>query len=265
MKPIADVNEMRKIQMDILLFIHQFCIDNGIQYSLAWGTMLGAIRHKGYIPWDDDIDIMMTRPEYDRFCKLFHDDRSVYKLYDVHTDKKWIYPFAKISDERTIRVEKNALDEIGLNIDVFPIDYYADSYEDAIIALKRMKFWKKIYVAKILRSYTGMSLLKNIVYHLYKIPCSLIPLKYVLKKFDEISCVTAKNKTAYCGFLVEADGTTILKSKLFDNFTDYQFENYVFKGIEDYDYYLKATYGDYMTPPPMGQREVHEVVGMYWK
>lgn len=265
MKPIADVNEMRKIQMDILLFIHQFCIDNGIQYSLAWGTMLGAIRHKGYIPWDDDIDIMMTRPEYDRFCKLFHDDRSVYKLYDVHTDKKWIYPFAKISDERTIRVEKNALDEIGLNIDVFPIDYYADSYEDAIIALKRMKFWKKIYVAKILRSYTGMSLLKNIVDHLYKIPCSLIPLKYVLKKFDEISCVTAKNKTAYCGFLVEADGTTILKSKLFDNFTDYQFENYVFKGIEDYDYYLKATYGDYMTPPPMGQREVHEVVGMYWK
>lgn len=265
MKPIADVNEMRKIQMDILLFIHQFCIDNGIQYSLAWGTMLGAIRHKGYIPWDDDIDIMMTRPEYDRFCKLFHDDRSVYKLYDVHTDKKWIYPFAKISDERTIRVEKNALDEIGLNIDVFPIDYYADSYEDAMIALKRMKFWKKIYVAKILRSYTGMSLLKNIVDHLYKIPCSLIPLKYVLKKFDEISCVTAKNKTAYCGFLVEADGTTILKSKLFDNFTDYQFENYVFKGIEDYDYYLKATYGDYMTPPPMGQREVHEVVGMYWK
>ena len=265
MKPITDVKEMRKIQMDILLFIHQFCIDNGIQYSLAWGTMLGAIRHKGYIPWDDDIDIMMTRPEYDRFCKLFHDDRSIYKLYDVHTDKKWIYPFAKISDERTIRVEKNALDEIGLNIDVFPIDYYADSYEDAMIALKRMKFWKKIYVAKILRSYTGMSLLKNIVYHLYKIPCSLIPLKYVLKKFDEISCVTAKNKTAYCGFLVEADGTTILKSKLFDNFTDYQFENYVFKGIEDYDYYLKATYGDYMTPPPMGQREVHEVVGMYWK
>ena len=265
MKPIRDVNEMRKIQMDILLFIHQFCIDNHIQYSLAWGTMLGAIRHKGYIPWDDDIDIMMTRPEYDRFCKLFHDDRSIYKLHDVHTDKKWIYPFAKISDERTIRVEKNALDEIGINIDVFPIDFYADSYEDAMIALKRMKFWKKIYVAKILRSYTGMSLLKNIIYHLYKIPCSLIPLKYVLKKFDEISCVTAKNKTAYCGFLVEADGSTILESKLFDNFTDYQFENYVFKGIEDYDYYLKATYGDYMTPPPMGQREVHEVVGMYWK
>lgn len=265
MKPIADVNEMRKIQMDILLFIHQFCIDNHIQYPLAWGTMLGAIRHKGYIPWDDDIDIMMTRPEYDRFCKLFHDDRSIYKLHDVHTDKKWIYPFAKISDERTIRVEKNALDEIGINIDVFPIDFYADSYEDAMKALKRMKFWKKIYVAKILRSYTGMSLLKNIIYHLYKIPCSLIPLKYVLKKFDEISCVTAKNKTAYCGFLVEADGSTFLKSKLFDNFTDYQFENYVFKGIEDYDYYLKATYGDYMTPPPMGQREVHEVVGMYWK
>lgn len=104
MKPITDVKEMRKIQMDILLFIHQFCIDNGIQYSLAWGTMLGAIRHKGYIPWDDDIVIMMTRPEYDRFCKLSYDDRNIYKLYDVHTDKKWIYPFSKISDERTIRV-----------------------------------------------------------------------------------------------------------------------------------------------------------------
>lgn len=104
---------MRKIQMVILLFIHQFCIDNHIQYSLAWGTMLGVFRHKGYIPWDDDIDFMMTCPEYDRFYKLFHDDHSIYKLYDVHKDKKWIYPFTKISNEHTIRVEKNALDEIS--------------------------------------------------------------------------------------------------------------------------------------------------------
>lgn len=265
MKPIADVNEMRKIQMDILLFIHQFCIDNGIQYSLAWGTMLGAIRHKGYIPWDDDIDIMKTRPEYDRFCKLFHDERSIYKLYDVHTDKKWIYPFAKISDERTIRVEKNALDEIGINIDVFPIDFYADSYEDAMKALKRMKFWKKIYVAKILRSYTGMSLLKNIIYHLYKIPCSLIPLKFVLKKFDEISCVTSKGKTAYCGFLVEATKAVVLKSEIFDKYAEYQFEGHRFHGVKNYESYLRTTYGDYMTPPPIDQRCAHEVVGMYWK
>lgn len=265
MKAITDVKEMRKIQMDILLYIHQFCIDNNIQYSLAWGIMLGAIRHKGYIPWDDDIDIMMTRPEYDRFCKLFHDDHDIYKLYDVHTDKKWIYPFAKISDERTVRVEKSALDEIGMNIDIFPIDYYADSYEEAMKALKRMKFWRKIYVVKILRSYTGMSLLKNIIYHLCKIPCSLISLKYVLKKFDEISCIYAKDKTTYCGFLVEANGSALLKSDLFDSYTDYKFENLVFKGIKDYNYYLKTTYGDYMTPPPIKERGGHEVVGMYWK
>lgn len=79
MTPITDVNEMRKIQMDILLFVHQFCIDNHILYSLAWGTMLDVIRYKGYILWDDDIDIMMTRPGNDRFCKLFHDDRSILK------------------------------------------------------------------------------------------------------------------------------------------------------------------------------------------
>lgn len=208
---------------------------------------------------------MMTRPEYDRFCRLFHDDRSIYKVYDVHTDKKWIYPFAKISDERTIRVEKNALDEIGINIDVFPIDYYADSYEDAMKALMRMKFWKKIYVAKISRSYMGISLLKNIIYHLYKIPCSLLPLKYVLKKFDEISCVTPKDKTAYCGFLVTAAKAVVLKSEIFDKYAEYQFDVHRFHGVENYDSYLRTTYGDYITLPLIDQRGAHEVSGMYWK
>ncbi|WP_081481408.1 LicD family protein [Treponema sp. JC4] len=80
MKQISDINQLKQIQLSILDFVNFFCKENNIRYSLCGGSLIGAIRHKGYIPWDDDIDIMMPRPDYDKFIELFNSKNSRFKL-----------------------------------------------------------------------------------------------------------------------------------------------------------------------------------------
>ena len=267
MKKITDVNELRHIQLDMMQYIHVFCIENDIRYSLAFGSMFGAVRHHGFIPCDDDIDIMMPRPDYEKFCKLFNCfNNKNYKAYDYRKDKEYNYPFMKVCDERTIRIEKTTVRGLGIYIDVFPIDYFADSYDEALSVVKKITFWKRIFVSKIMEPTNKVSLVKNIAIVLAKLFSSFIPMKYVLRKFDEFSCASSNKTRKYCGFLVDANKTSILKAELFNSYSDYPFEQYVFKGIADYDSYLKVQYGDYMTPPPSNQQTtMHDIVDMYWK
>ena len=93
--------ELKNLQLDILLSVHDFCMKNGIEYSLAAGTLIGAIRHKGYIPWDDDIDISMPRPDYDKFICTFNQPNNYYQVIAMSNDREYGFPFAKVHDTRT--------------------------------------------------------------------------------------------------------------------------------------------------------------------
>ena len=267
MRKITSVKELRHIQLDMMQYIHDFCMSHDIKYSLAYGSMLGAVRHKGFIPWDDDIDIMMLRVDYEKFSKLFNQPgNSYYKTYDYRKDKGYTYPFMKVCDERTVRIEKSTVQGLGIYIDVFPIDFYADTYEEAVSAVKRIKFWKRIFVAKIMKPTAKVSFMKNLAILLVKGLTVLIPMKTVLKRMDDISCAKSGKKRKYCGFLSEASKTEILNAELFEDLRDYAFENHTFKGIVDFDSYLKVQYGDYMTPPPVEhQTTMHDIVVTYWK
>ena len=85
------LNDIKKVSLDILISIHEYCKANGIKYSLGYGTMLGAVRHKGFIPWDDDIDILMMREDYDRFLSGYKD--SKFEVIDHKREKKYILPY----------------------------------------------------------------------------------------------------------------------------------------------------------------------------
>ena len=99
------LEELKSLQMNILDYVDSFCKENNIRYSLCGGSLIGAIRHKGYIPWDDDIDIMMPRPDYDKFLALFNKNAdSRYCAINYLTDKEFYQPFSKIVDTSTVLI-----------------------------------------------------------------------------------------------------------------------------------------------------------------
>ena len=118
MRLITDINELHTIQLNILDAIHQFCAENEITYFLSSGTLIGAVRHKGFIPWDDDIDLYMPRESYEKFIKLFY-RRGKYVLFSSETVENYPWTFAKVVDSETKLVEAYYPDfEIGINVDV---------------------------------------------------------------------------------------------------------------------------------------------------
>jgi lipopolysaccharide cholinephosphotransferase len=125
MKKIEN-DELKELQLDMLKNVAEFCKERGIQYSLAFGTLLGAVRHKGFIPWDDDIDICMPRPSYDRFVQEYEDSEGIYECLTFEKDNKFLFPFAKVSDRRTVALEQarfvDKYSKLGVNIDIFPVD-----------------------------------------------------------------------------------------------------------------------------------------------
>ena len=119
---LIGINELRRIQLEVLDAVDAFCQESGIRYSLCGGTMLGAVRHKGYIPWDDDIDLMMLRTDYDRFLHSF---KAVgFHLLDLSTMDTCTEQFCKVCKDGTRMVDVRFGRSLwGVNIDIFPIDY----------------------------------------------------------------------------------------------------------------------------------------------
>ena len=119
------MNELQKCQLEILKEFIRICKDNNLQYYLVGGTCLGAVRHKGFIPWDDDIDVAMPRDDYDKFITLQDQMKKPYFIQTYKSDKNYIYNFAKVRDSSTTFVENFfACSQMnhGVWIDVFPLD-----------------------------------------------------------------------------------------------------------------------------------------------
>ena len=142
-RKIEDIQELRNIQMGILDRVHQFCEAHGLRYFLSSGTLIGAVRHKGYIPWDDDIDIYMPRQDYEQFLQTFSDAEGIYRAINPATEPHYYYTFAKVVDQRTRMVEKETEGyEIGVYMDIFPVDYVTDnlSRRERVFRLKKLLY-----------------------------------------------------------------------------------------------------------------------------
>lgn len=268
MREIKDVEEIKDIQLDVLLKIHEFCVNNDIKYSLADGSLIGAVRHGGFIPWDDDIDICMMRDDYNNFIQLFP---FMYKEYvsviSMERDLQWAYPFAKAYDVRTIKREPitNNRPEIGIGIDIFPLDEVPDDEE----WLRYNKTRKRLFLlfrTKALKISKDRTLFKNIIVLIAKIllsPFSHRRLSIIMDQYSKKNNGKGYNKLFECclGMILKKP----FPKSAFDNVIDITFENHRLKVMGGYDQCLRNYYGDYMQLPPIEKRVTHHSFEAFWK
>lgn len=264
---LIELEERKQIQMQILDAVDKFCLSHDIRYSLACGSLIGAVRHGGFIPWDDDIDIHMLREDYVKFEKEFPEilDRK-YKLMSLHRNANWPNLFAKVYDDRTIVKEKIIKCEpLGINIDIFPVDEVPDEehtwqefnkkrwndlektrhYFRAITMHRPI--WENIAIALLRFRYIGFNP------HAFGIEREKYAMQYNGKGFQRVYI------TSYGQI-----GKPFPK-KLFNELIDIPFEDRHYKAFKDYDTYLSAIFGDYMTPPPPEKRISFHTYDTYWK
>ena len=182
MKKIG-IEEQKRIQLDILRDVAEFCEKNELQYFLAYGTLIGAVRHQGYIPWDDDIDIWMPEPDYDQFLKSYQSDK--YKVIHNGNTKNYYVNFAKVHDERTRYQEAYTRDTgFGIFIDVFPLHAYGGKWQRLLCFLfyRMIRMKTSIWTA-------NKPFYKNILNECGKFLLRLFPFKlitYCLEKFARL-------------------------------------------------------------------------------
>jgi len=245
---IKSIDEVKDIQLNILLTIHKFCEQNHIKYSLACGTLLGAIRHKGFIPWDNDIDIMLLRKDYEKLMSSYPDIFENISLISLERDYRWNRAYARAYDTRTIEIEdsKGNINGIGIGIDVYPIDYVPEDLEKWNSYNRRRLWLQKIYAIKKLRWRKGRKLYKNMFMMLCQLLLQPFSQIFIAKKIDQMAQLYYDKPSKYvfenCQGI--SKGRKRFLSSDFDNYVEVEFEGYKVKSVANYDEYLRQDFGD---------------------
>lgn len=254
-----NIDEVKQIQLSILSKVASFCDKHELKYSIAAGTLIGAVRHKGYIPWDDDIDIMMPRQDYERLMSELNDDTLV--VFNHNNYRKYNYPFAKIGQKNTklVELDYDYSQYFGINIDVFPIDGFPESNNDIQRHRNRIIHYRRILSLKLDSKLVGRGVLRKTA---IKIIRSFYSYKYINKKITSIARSLPFGKTKFSGVSVWGYGDKeICPTNIYYDYIDIEFEGLFFKAIADYDTYLTTVYGNYMKLPPEDQRvQTHNFV-----
>lgn len=260
------MQEVKDAELHLLCVFDSFCRDNNLRYSLASGTMLGAVRHKGFIPWDDDIDIDMPVEDYKVFLERFPSragaDRSTIGLAS-HLNLKGsaAIPFEKLVDT-SIEV-KSAFIAEGIReyvwLDIFPVVTFGNEAE-AIKAYKTASLYKTLFQAS--RWSSGQAGATG----RFKAIAGGIARRTPLQRwaFRKLTAMTDSRTFSSAGVAANlswavSEWPEIFSARLFDELIEYEFEGSRFYGFKDFDSYLSPMYGDYMTPPPVDKQVTHKL------
>ena len=263
------LREMQLAELEMLIVFDKICKDNGIRYTLDSGTLLGAVRHKGFIPWDDDIDVAMPRPDYEKFYRVVTENKEILPdNIELIPDrgKNAHIPFLKLADKNiTVQAEAGeATDDLW--IDIFPVDGYPQDDK------KAKTFWKKLHMSHriILYNYHNCSRkkgFKKVACKLFSVYAKMYGAARAIKKLEKLAA-----KYPYVG--AECVGPVKwasygvkmrMPSDCYENYISIEFEGHEFSVIKDWDLYLKKTYGDYMQFPPEDKRVSHHRFKAYIK
>lgn len=259
-KTEMNLTQIRETELGILKHFRDFCAQAQIRWCLSNGTLLGAVKYGGFIPWDDDIDVFVPRADYDRLVKTYRDSDR-YRLFSPERDRHYRFPFAKLCDMTTEKAEDNVANgvRLGVDIDIFPLDAWdedADAARRQTAAQKkniaRLTFFK---CARAISVNPVKRLVKNVVLTLCRPVCGL----YV-RKMDRIARANAAAErpvwlgcVAWCIY----GHREILPAEVFDSLVPVCFEGEEFPAPAGYDRYLRSLYGDYTQDPPPEKQVTH--------
>lgn len=273
------MNKLQQEDFNILVWLKEFCDSNDLPYILDAGTFLGAIRHKGFIPWDDDVDIAMLRSDYDVFEKKMLETLNAdhkYRYQSRLLDAYYVNEFSKVrSDAIDIKevVSKTQRGYSGAWVDIFPFDNVADDIElrkeqcNKIVKINRLL--KLMLLVQQTENEQGLrKIVKKMIQFInektYRINIFipiLMRMRYKeMTKYNHLKTKDVGNLSFTFSESYEDFATTITSRKNFTEVADYQFETDTFKGPKDYDGYLTNLYNDYMTLPKEADREVHRLL-----
>lgn len=254
MKPLS-MDEAKQIELDILAFIDSFCKKHEIQYFINYGTLIGAVRHQGFIPWDDDIDVSMPREDYERFIQLFQKENTPYKLLSLDTDDKYYNNFIKIIDSRTtiLDTRNTKTYHSGIFIDVFPMDtfddltviercYKLESFKLLSFSKHKNIVYKDNPIKDLIRTFFWL-LLRPVSPRFFTSQIEKQIQKYSIKNGKYIAFIPSKFKEK-----------EVFDREMFNETIDIDFEHLKLPAPKEFETILKQYYGDYMTLPPEEKR-----------
>lgn len=246
----------------MLEWFHNFCEENNLRYYALGGTMLGTIRHQGFIPWDDDIDVGMPRRDYDKFIDLCKRNKN--KKYIVESmnkkSKDFFYGYSKIYDTSTTLIEHSRHNvKRGIFIDLFPLDGAGSSKKEAIKALKPVYWRYQLVIAKTCAFNKNRAWYKNMVLLICRcIPKFILNNNKLLFEIDKLCRKYDYDESEYiANFLGNWGSKEIVKKEVMGTPRLYTFENISIYGAEKFDEYLTSLYGDWRRLPPKEKRVTH--------
>lgn len=258
-------DDIKKIELNILDEFVDFCKKNNLKYYLAYGTLLGAVRHNGFIPWDDDIDIGMLRNDYNKMIKILQSNNNCITEYiKIKTpySKNYQYPFSKILDTRTYIQEKNMKKKYTTSvwIDIFPIDFLPENDNKAIKFIYKIKRMRKYLFYSFEEKYVGGTLLKKI-FGFFIIPIiSFFYQTFEIKKIIDKKAQKYNNSNSNkFAFIINGDAQkTIFPNEQLEQ-DYYSFENKMYSSFKNYELYLTKLYGNWREIPPEEARIAHSL------
>jgi len=263
------LKKLQTAELYIAKEVKRICMKNQIQYTLVGGTLIGAVRHKGFIPWDDDMDFVMTRDNFNKFAEACKNDLSdEFVLQNWHIDPYYGYPFIKIhlkGTKATQAVQKHSKCRQNIFIDIFPFDRIPDEKYKRFSHFFKTQYYKKLAWLKNEKDLPSMySGYRKIAFQLLQYISSLKDMETITCSYEK-AAEKYKNQITSCytsiagiyGYYKE-----MIPASFFESYVELPFEDTTFMAIAKYDQYLKQVFGDYMQLPPEEKRRSHSIVDL---